>query len=240
MIKAKKRNWEWEVSRMACQNIARSVLALDVSDVKISDDLQARVDNIFLNERYKTRKRKLRRRIAVVLVAAVILALTACVAIPTVRKKLYKIVITHCGEFFSYSSELIETDEAAQALDDFMGDSKGKVSFEKRVPAYIPEGYELYLDDLADHIGRMYYYSTNDQTVIHYEQSLVGTIRYKANSKSVKLSEIAVNESRGFVAVECINNITNITLIWNDGEYDYLINATLTLDEILKIAESIP
>lgn len=239
-MKAKQQNWEWQVSRIACRNIAQSVLALDVSDVKITDKLQARVENMLLDEKYKTRKRKLRRRIVAVLVAAAILALTACMAIPKVRKKLYKIVITHCGEFFSYKSELIETDEAAQALNQLVGAPKGTVTFEKRVPTYIPEGYELYVNDLAAHIGRTYYYRTNDQAIIHYEQSLVGTIRYEANSKSVKLREITVNGNRGFVAVECINDINNITLIWNDGEYDYLINATLTLDEILKIAESIP
>lgn len=240
MIKAKQRNWEWEVSRMACQNIARSVLTLDVSDVKISDDLQARVDNMFLNERYKTRKRKLRRRIVVVLVAAVILALTACVAIPTVRKKLYKIVITHCGEFFSYSSELIETDEAAQALADFMGDSKGKVSFEKRVPAYIPEGYELCFEETTPLFVRMYYFNADQDVTICCQQSIISTITYKANLNSVDIREITVKGNCGIVATDVINNKTRITLIWNDGNFDYLINTSLTIDEILKIAESIP
>lgn len=43
-------NWEREVARIACRNMAQSVLALDVSEDPISDELQKRVQDLFAEE----------------------------------------------------------------------------------------------------------------------------------------------------------------------------------------------
>lgn len=250
MNKTQQHNWEWEVSRIACHNMAKSVLALDVSDVCISDGLQSRAEELFAKEKIVARKRSIRRRVVAILIAAVLLALTACMAIPTVREKLYKIVLTYYDEYFSYKSEPVETGEvtqpATEAATDHVTETQeaattepSKFVFEKRLPTYLPDGYEMIGDSSTSALTCIDYGNFLDGTMICYEQSLIGTTTYEINSENAQIQEVLIRGNQGFAAVEAIEDYIEITLVWNDGVYDYRIDATLTLDETIKIAESI-
>jgi hypothetical protein len=250
MNKTNQKNWEWEVSRIACQNIAQKVLALDVSDVCISDELQSRAEELFEKERIVARKRSIRRRVAAILIAAALLALTACMSIPTVREKLYKIVITYYDEFFSYKSEPIETDEATKPVTETdagcVTDTQGVVTtepietaFERRLPAYLPKGFDAIKDSSTSALICIDYGNFLDNTMICYEQSLIGTTTYKINSEYAQIQEVLINGNEGIVARKVTDDHVLITLVWNDGIYDYRIDTTLTLDETIKLAESV-
>jgi hypothetical protein len=219
-------------------------LALDVSDVCISDELQSRAEELFEKERIVARKRSIRRRIVAIAIAAVLLALTACMTIPTVREKLYKIVITYCDEYFSYKSEPVETDEVTQPAagadtqEAAMEDSLGSV-FEKRLPTYLPEGFEVIGDSSTTVLTCIDYGHSLDGTTICYEQSLIGTKRYEANSEHVQIQEIQIDGNDGVATFESAHECIEITMLWNDGIYDYYLRSTLSLEETLKIAQSI-
>lgn len=250
MNKTQQHNWEWEVSRIACHNMAQKVLALDVSDVVISDALQNRVDKLLAKERATARKRLIRRRVVAVLIAAALLALTACMSIPTVREKLYKIVITYYDEFFSYMSVPVETDEVTQPITEVDSDPVNETHrsettkpnefvFEKRLPSYLPAGYELYMDDSAAQVVRLYYFNADAGSIVQYEQSVIGTTKYEVNSENAQIQKTLIHGNEGIVSIKVTEDCTEITLVWNDGIYDYSIDTTLTLEETIKIAESI-
>ena len=80
--------WEKEVARLAVLRLAREARAEDLSEIVIPDGLRTRVEGLLKSERERLARQKIHRRAAVILIAALLAALTACMSIPAVREKL--------------------------------------------------------------------------------------------------------------------------------------------------------
>jgi len=240
-------DWEWEVSRLVCQKMAQETLSLDVSESEISDALQSRVEALFASERAATRKRSIRRRVVTVLIAAVLLALTACMSIPAIRDKIVRIVVTYYEEFFSCQSEPAVTDDVT--LPETEADPERATAlpgvvmlgntFEARFPTYLPEGYEVYRNGSTNQTTHIYYWNANSGAAIFYQQNPVCRKKYKINAENAQIQEVWINGNQGIAARKSAAGVVEITLVWNDGMYDYYLNTVLTLEETMKIAESI-
>ena len=255
MKKTFNHNWERAVAQKACQSIAEKILEMDVSDVEISQDLSERVAKLIAEEsaHLNARKRFLRKRIAIAVIAAVVAALTACMSIPTIREKLYEIVITYHDKYFTYKSEPIDTGETE--ADTFTTSDNGdteplstestpstespSAEFVTKRPTYIPEGYELYMDLSTDLTTHIIFFNTHDGSMVSYEQYFVGKGIYDFDYDEVDLNEISIGKYKGFVTIKLTESVEEVSLLWNDGVYDYFVNAALSLEETLKIAESI-
>ncbi len=241
MDKMENKHWEKEAAGVAVRMMAEEVLAEDVSDVVISEALQARVGKLFAEERARKsqRRKTIGRRVAVVLIAAVLVALTACMSISEIREKIIEFVITYQEKFFSYKSE------TASGKEDLSGESVGasvlglEGSFVRREPAYLPEGFEMLRDESNQHSVSIYYGNPADGSMITYEQSPIGTLEYYGDSEGVDLTTISVNGYSGVVAIKEIDNNQRIAIFWNDGVFDYSINTTISIEETQKIAESV-
>lgn len=246
MNKQTSTSWEKEVARLACQQIAAETLQLDITEVEISDALEARVQALFDEERARlqNRRRKRRRTIAI-LIAAVLIALTACMSIPAIREKLCRMVVTYYEQFFSCQTEVTET-EPNNNIDNSnvipgtgLTATASSVVFEKRMPTYLPEGYELYREDSTDRLLHVYFWNHYEETYINYEQSKCSTKNHKVNSCNSNIESVFINGNPGVISIESTDKPIQISLRWSDGIYDYAIDAALPLAEILKIAESI-
>ncbi len=254
-------NWEKDVSKLACEKIAKAFLETDISDVVISDRARERAEKIFADAEAETiiKRRATRRRVAIILVAAIISALTACIAIPKVREKLYEIVITYHDKYLSVQSEPV-TNETTEETDSFVianetyadssdndtADSTAGATvslsdneFVKRIPTYIPEGYELFLDDSTNNSVGIDYFNISNGSMINYQQTPIGVLANYIDSEDSSLESIKISEFSGIYTIKTFNDNIKLTLFWNDSAYDYLIESTLSLDELIKIAESI-
>lgn len=214
MDKMENKHWEKEAAGVAVRMMAEEVLAEDVSDVVISEALQARVGKLFAEERARKsqRRKTIGRRVAVVLIAAVLVALTACMSISEIREKIIEFVITYHEKFFSYKSE------TASGKEDLSGESVGasvlglEGSFVRREPAYLPEGFEMLRDESVDSFTCVYYWNSLSNTYINYEQSKVGTLEFFGDSENVDLKSVEIKGYEGVFSVKRTQDGQNITI----------------------------
>ena len=98
--------------------------------------------------------------------------------------------------------------------------------------AYIPQGFEL---------------SEKEQIDIEIKQSYVnGSQWFDVFKRTIDL-ELNYDEESESIKKVTLNGVTYIIgpsdgsndIMWNDGNYIYEINGTLSVDELIKIAESI-
>ncbi|MBE6621648.1 MAG: DUF4367 domain-containing protein [Ruminococcaceae bacterium] len=234
-----KHRWEYAVAQAACQSMAGAVLEMDVSDVVIPDSLQERVSKLFHEEAQRlARRRLIRRRVAIAIVAAVVAALTACMVIPGIREKLYQIVVTDHDRYFSYQSKLMDVDEG-DGGGAATSDNVTATPFVRKMPSYLPEGYVLHENLQKSLMVRTFFLNPKTGSILCYEQYPVGTSQYLFNSKGVDVETILIDGHPGIMTTIETNGVRHVTLLWNDDRYDYYIHAPLSVDETVKIAESI-
>lgn len=113
----------------------------------------------------------------------------------------------------------------------------GKTFNNSIVPSYIPEGYKLrqafygdYNVDLiyenSDNMEMWYSYGTKDGTEI------------SINNERIEYSEKIINGVTYYIYEVTIPNGSN-SVIWSLDEYIFMIDSQISVDEIVKIAESV-
>ncbi len=233
MNRTSAKGWEKEVSRLVVSRIAQDAWETNVSDVTISDSLQARIERLWQTEREQLDRRKIRRRVAVILIAALLAALTACMSISAVREKLYEIAVTFYEKYFTYQSVPAEMGKTSD------GGSGTGVVFEKRLPTYLPEGYELIKDYSLDEATGLTWCNKATDVMLSYEQYLIGEISININVENADIQEVRINGHTGLAALKETEDGEEIMVVWNDNVYDYYLSTMMSLDETLLIAESI-
>ena len=232
MNKAMKRGWEWEVCRLACENMGKQFMSLDVSDVTVSDGLKRRVEGLLTEAREAAARRKaLRRRVTVILVAAVLLLLTACASIPAVREKLYDIVFSEHDKYYRFQTKPKETEENT-------AETAPLPPFENKKPTYIPEGFELTESDVGlQETFYMYLNSNNSNDYFVFGQDYVSASKHNISSEGIQMRDIKVSGIDGILITW--EGDTACMILWNDGIYDYYVLSIRPYEEAIKIAESV-
>jgi len=64
-------------------------------------------------------------------------------------------------------------------------------------------------------------------------------MEHKVDMENTEITEIQINGHSAIAAVHGSDRGGLVTLLWNDGLYDYKISAPTTLAEAIKIAESV-
>lgn len=106
--------------------------------------------------------------------------------------------------------------------------------FVHKAPAYIPAGYTL-IEDKSDANETGLVYEGKGLDYLFYGQYESG-MQYNVKTKDITYQSItAVGEYEGYI----FENEFTTLLLFNDGEYLYLINGTLSREELYLVAESI-
>ena len=154
-----------------------------------------------------------KRATVAIIVAAILFAMAVATLAATLGKEF---IIKHFNGFAEVS--VSESDEV-----------KGLTDFSI---AYIPQGFEL---------------SEKEQIDIEIKQSYVnGSQWFDVFKRTIDL-ELNYDEESESIKKVTLNGVTYIIgpsdgsndIMWNDGNYIYEINGTLSVDELIKIAESI-
>lgn len=155
------------------------------------------------------------KTIKVLLVAAVLTALL-----------LTAFVIPSSREFIVDNFEIFSTYELTES-------NNNSVNGEINV-GYVPEGFELENEEeYSKHLVK-YYTSSNDKDLIIYKYS--ASMKVEFNTEGNHLEEIFVD---GVEYVYCKGNLGVDNIIWTKNDYVYRIDGDITLDELIKIAQTV-
>lgn len=79
----------------------------------------------------------------------------------------------------------------------------------------------------------------DEESMIAYEQSIVGDSALAITNENSTQHSVMLNG----LSVDCfeseINGMILVTLVWNDGKYQYLLQGDVDIEKLLTIAESV-
>ena len=115
-------------------------------------------------------------------------------------------------------------------------DAPQKSVFKKTAPLYIPEGYTIEDEDgdKASVYGITYSNDANEHIV--YGQIICFSTGYNINTEGAECETVYINSFEGMTVSK--NDYT--TVVFADGTYYYEILARLPVNELIKMAKSIP
>lgn len=105
----------------------------------------------------------------------------------------------------------------------------------KTSPQYIPEGYKI---ESENDLGTLYQvtYSNGEKNTIDYLQQFSFGSTYHTDTEGAEYEPIYINSLEGFYIVEDKHSM----VVFADETYFYTVMGIVPLDELIKMAESIP
>ena len=204
---------------------------------RLPDD--AKLDHVFSGEFEERMRRMIRaekrspwqrrmtafaRRAAVIVVAAVV-GFSACVpSVDAWKQGLFKMVEE---KFPEYSSITYEPVDGAAGVAEF--------TLAEYQPAYLPDGFRLTEQMLADSINWSTY-TNAEGDMISFQQSILGSGTMAINTEGSQLEEFDLGGETAYK----MDNRGSQFVLWNDNQYSYMVLTNdMTLDEAVRIAASI-
>ncbi len=196
----------------------------ELQTITISEKLEQRMARLFYHQKhfYYVLINTAAKRVACILVAILLAATITTVSVEALRESFIRFVVEtfEKGSIIWFSKE----DEGTPIQ-----------PITPKIPTYLPAGYQL-VTDMSNEFETNLIYEGNKTEYFQFLQLPKGSKR-TVNTEGVDYTKILVlNTYEGII----FQNLCNTYLIFNDDEYMYTIIGTVTEEEILKIAESIP
>lgn len=163
------------------------------------------------------------RRTLIACILIIILSFASVMSVSAVRKQVFEFI----SEIFEKYSQIHYEKSEPTDMPTINSDN-----FEAKLPEYIPEGFELYLEDMQG-IVRLDYAKDNDY--VSYEQMRIEQVSMQINTEGVELVDLTFND----LPAKYYSNQGVQNLIWYDDIYQYMVSSTLDREEVFKVAESI-
>ena len=163
------------------------------------------------------------KRIAACVMISISFALCSCICFPEVRAEVAGLLVEFYDEYLGITDR---------------NDSVITQEMEHRVPAYIPEGYELKRSNLNGYFGNLIYTNRNGK-IINYYQHFNKYARWFFDSEDAILSDVLINEYRGKFLEYTNEDKKENVIMWTDGYYTYYITAEQPYEELKAMAESV-
>lgn len=162
----------------------------------------------------------IQKKIAIAAAIIIIIFTTTAFASEYARTKIHEFWV---DTFPQFSVVSVEENRAVptKILDEYL-------------PRYIPEGYSISSDSKTDVSYSIVYQADND--VLVFEQLTKESFIPVIDTESVPITEIILNN--GLSGFYCSNKDVNILVLHND-EYSFLLTSQISIDELIKIGESI-
>ncbi len=198
----------------------------DMRRIELSDHLEKRMNRLLYHQKqfYFGLVNTVAKRVACILLVIFLAATTVTFSVESLRETVINFII----ETFEKGSTILFSKNG--------GDVSNEIQFvTPKLPSYIPEGYELVVD-LSDEIEVCLIYEGEGENSFQFLQFSEGSKR-TVNTEGVVYKTIRILNIYEGIAFQ---NKGENYLIFNDNEYMYLITGSLSEEELLKIAESIP
>lgn len=163
-----------------------------------------------------------KKRVAVIMIAAVLLICGFSMSISAFREPILKFFVETYEKFSSITFDV--QDNCENTI----------LPIEKCEIGYIPDEFELIKHDEINNYYSWDYKNENNQYIIISQFSMSST-KYNIDTEDVEYSEILINGYGGII----YENKGNINIIFDDEKSCYHIYGNVKYEEIKKIAENI-
>lgn len=169
------------------------------------------------------------RRIAAAIIAAVMMGSVTAVAYEPAREAIKEFFMKHFG-----THDVVETNYVIENID-VNSSYYQKIRIEEEYEIAVPDGFELeeyYNDDCS--INCRY---SNGEDYIRFEQYPAGTYSANYDNEHHIHYNYTDDEGQEYLVYESTKS-TNLTFIWNDGQYVFEISSNLDKEDIVDLCKS--
>jgi hypothetical protein len=229
-------------------------------NVQASPEVRRKVMRKIRTEEHQPIRQKFFRGIRIALVACLILAslaLAACMAIPTIREAIWRVVLEWNDDYVAiqfvpsddpkytnHTNALHTTTKAPETTTPEPENEPDKpivtppTSIEEvNVPSYMPAGYTT-KSSLIDKFYTLNYYDANNALLIVYRQATIGSAP-KGDADTGIATEISIN-GLDAILISYTNEENVYNLYWQDNQYSYNIYGYFeNYNELIRLATSV-
>lgn len=200
----------------------------EAADHVFSEAFESRMDALIQGAGRKQGQRRLRKkalRFASRLVAGLMVATLIFVGPEKVVAVARKLQMTLVGHFSDHDAYYFSVQNDGMELD--------PQAFE--LPTYVPEGFKLvqYIDEEDSSEAR---YENADKDFYRYRRVMPDNLTMGIDNEGVKIEYKNIEGRQMMVRLKEGFN----SFIWDDGQYLYKLQGSLSEDEFLKIIQSLP
>ena len=232
-------------------------------DAVMDEITEARILRMIRKEHYRTKRRQAWKIVRIALVACLILAtlaLAACVAIPTIREAIWKVMLEWGDE--SVKINFVPADDPDYTNPSVTTTSKPSDSpatsttttkptdepeppvveaptsiKEVNIPSYVPVGYTVQSSAMRK-VYTLLYYNSEGNVVITFQQMTIAS-GSEGDSMEGIATDVVINGLNA-VLITYADQPNLYVLYWQDSQYKYSIYGTFaSRDEILRMAGSV-
>lgn len=195
----------------------------ELKDIKFSEAFEKKMQKLIRVQKksYFYLINTAAKRVALIVLAIIITLTTTAFSVKAIREAVIEFFIE---TFTTHSDVSVEGDDI------FVN-----IEFEKVTPKYLPEGFSQSRDISNGEITFIEYSNTQNE-IINYSQYRNAGEALSVNTEDTRFKTIYVN---GFEGICYEKNGFN-KIIFGDEKYFYDIEGQISMDELQKIAESIP
>lgn len=211
----------------------------DVSAVTFSDDYyrrKKRVINRYVVRQNLAAARKVASKVAIVVLCLLSAAFITVMSVSALRNALWNTIIEWYDEYLVVRFEPNDKNDGPTQSDN-SDNNRVPTKIEKfKKPQYIPEGVEEEIVAQSVVMNVIDYYK-GDELQYTFKQQLLKARDEIINNENSTVTEIMINGRSG-MSFESSES-EELIIVWDDGEYMYLLSSYLDIEESLKIAESV-
>ena len=232
-------------------------------DAVMDEWTRAKILRMIRKEHNRTKRRPIWKALRIALVACLVLAtlaLAACIALPTVREAIWKVVLEWGDESVKInfvpaddpddsSAALITTDPATSTTTVTTTEPTDELDPEPpaveppssiqevNIPGYVPAGYTVQ-SSASRKVYMVSYYDTEGNVAFTFKQTTISS-GSKGDSEEGNATEVIVNGLNA-VLITYTDNPNLYVLYWQDSQYRYSIYGTFdSPSELLQMAASV-
>lgn len=202
---------------------------------QIPKEFDEKMQNIILSfekkekKQERIRKWKMISRIAAMIVLCIIVSFSILVvSVDAFRVRFFDFILNDHGEYMDVN--IVERESLSQEIKKQLPQDWDSVFY----PSTLPKGYELITAN-GNEERKNLTFSNNKKESIIMSINLTGEGVRMVDSENAQIEEITVNQQEGI----SITKDGWQTLLWSQSGYDFSIICKLSLQECLKMAESI-
>lgn len=202
-----------EVCLLSCENWVDSFPS-EIPKHKFSEKHNEKMEELFRAGPRKSKHKLSGKTIRILLIAAILLAVATTVfAIPSCREFIVK-------QFSDHSEYQVSDTENAEKV-------------ESLELGYIPEGFEKAEDYKSDYLYRFSY--KNDQKYFNVDKHKIDA-EINFDTEKYSSENIQIN---GIQSIYFASSNKEHGVIFNNGEYIFIISGNIEKDELVKIAQNV-
>ena len=204
---------------------------LDTSDVVLSDQVVRKINRLIKTshrnpDKHITKVKMVLSRVAVVALVVISIMFTAMMSVSAIRNAVWNVIVEWYDKYISVS---YKTNDPV---------SPPTIIEEIRKPTLLPLGFEedVIFDDKWSYLAEYY---VGDDLCLVFRQALIDNSNtYYIDSETSAIENVFIGGFDGMLLRYEKN--TEIKILWNDGEYHYILTGyDITPETLIMIAESV-